>query len=269
MLSFNLFRSIVPAMVDPNIIPLLVEGKDPSHAALETQFAQALLEMYQSAPPEVREGLRIFSGHRSDEHQARLFADAVKKYGSEAAARKWVAPPGRSRHNSGRAADLKYASPAVQEWIHANAANFGLGFPMDHEPWHLELAGERQKAVRPATPADVGGMPGMEMAVSDGRGGGGAPETPSQQPENGLGALFAGLGAMGTGQGASEPSAPAAGLVSRPQTQIEVGGPAQPAQPVTAAPVENTDLGSLLQHISGGLRPPPSPAPRPGSRRLS
>src|SRR3990167_8235935 len=43
----------------------------------------------------------VMSGYRSPERQAELFASAVEKYGSEAAARKWVAPPGKSQHGMG------------------------------------------------------------------------------------------------------------------------------------------------------------------------
>lgn len=51
----------------------------------------------------------------------------------------WIASPGRSNHNSGLAADLKYASPEVKAWAHENAKKYGLDFRMGHEPWHIEL----------------------------------------------------------------------------------------------------------------------------------
>jgi hypothetical protein len=71
-----------------------------------------------------------------------LFAEAVKKYGSEKAARKWVAPPGKSNHGRGVAADLDIANPGpAQTWAHANATRFGLQFPMSWEPWHIEIPG--------------------------------------------------------------------------------------------------------------------------------
>lgn len=83
----------------------------------------------------------ITSGFRSVERQAELFRQAVAKYGSEAAARKWVAPPGKSNHNHGIAADLGFADAGAREWAHANAARFGLHFPMSWEPWHIEPLG--------------------------------------------------------------------------------------------------------------------------------
>ena len=88
--------------------------------------------------------IKVNSGYRSPERQAQLFAAAVKKYGSEKAARKYVAPPGRSNHNHGLAADLGYTGDGEQ-WAHANAGRYGLVFPMGHEPWHVEPVGARKK----------------------------------------------------------------------------------------------------------------------------
>jgi hypothetical protein len=117
---------------------------------LDASFATNLAAMIEDAPPEIRAGLGIMSGYRSDERQAELWEDALKKYGSEAAARKWVAPPGRSFHNSGQAADLawngqslKNAPKEVIDWVHANAGKYGMYFPMGHEPWHIEPMGTR------------------------------------------------------------------------------------------------------------------------------
>lgn len=78
----------------------------------------------------------IVSGYRSVEEQTQLWNDAVAKYG-ESEARNWVAPPGSSNHNRGWAADLGF-SDGGREWAHANAARYGLHFPMDWEPWHIE-----------------------------------------------------------------------------------------------------------------------------------
>lgn len=114
-----------------------------SFSGMQPEFNSALAQLIASAPPEIQQSLRVSSGYRSPERQAELWADALKKYGSAAEARKWVAPPGNSQHNHGNAADLKYASPAAREWAHANAARFGLAFPLDNEDWHIELATAR------------------------------------------------------------------------------------------------------------------------------
>jgi hypothetical protein len=83
--------------------------------------------------------VRLTSGYRSQQKQAQLFAAAVQKYGSEEAARKWVAPPGKSKHGAGVAGDLA----GDLDWAHRNAKKFGLHFPMPWEKWHIELVGSR------------------------------------------------------------------------------------------------------------------------------
>lgn len=119
----------------------LVKGKDPSAAnKLDKNFQRSLQAMMLGMPANMR--LEIFSGYRSVERQRELYAAAVKKYGAKRA-RHWVAPPGRSRHNRGIAVDLRFSSPETRKWVHANAAKYGLYFPMAHEPWHIEPIGSR------------------------------------------------------------------------------------------------------------------------------
>ncbi len=93
--------------------------------------------------------LLIVSGYRSPERQKRLWRRALEKYGSPQKARKWVAPPGGSPHQTGRAVDLylggKNSSANVRrlrnqpayKWLVANAAQFGF-YPYRREPWHWE-----------------------------------------------------------------------------------------------------------------------------------
>ena len=50
--------------------------------------------------------VHITSGFRPTSLQARLWAEALAKYGSESAARAHVAPPGHSEHETGRACDF-------------------------------------------------------------------------------------------------------------------------------------------------------------------
>jgi hypothetical protein len=135
----------------------LAPGKDVAHVEnLDTGFKSSLGQLIASAPPEIAAGLQIGSGYRSVERQRELWEAAVKKYGSPEAARKWVAPPGNSQHNLGRAVDLWYngqrldKAPAhVREWVHANAAKFGLHFPLGHEAWHIEPQWARRMAYAP------------------------------------------------------------------------------------------------------------------------
>jgi hypothetical protein len=101
--------------------------------------------------------IRVVSGYRSPERQAALWKNAVKKYGSPAAARKWVAPPGGSSHNSGEAVDLQFQDRGAGlggkrtesvKWAHANAKKFGLTFPLGHEDWHIEPVEAREGGKR-------------------------------------------------------------------------------------------------------------------------
>jgi D-alanyl-D-alanine carboxypeptidase len=101
------------------------------------------------------------SGFRSREYQETLYRKAVVKYGSEAAAVRWVARPGHSEHQTGLAIDLgDEKNPACDvelpfegtpafHWLQKNAARFGfeLSYPRNnprgvhYEPWHWRFVG--------------------------------------------------------------------------------------------------------------------------------
>jgi hypothetical protein len=135
-----------------------------SFTGMDPAFAAALAKMFQSAPPEIASQLQVSSGFRSPERQATLFADAVKKYGSEDAARKWVAPPGKSQHNHGHAADLKFLGDSARKWAHENAQNYGLSFPLSNEDWHVERAGARGGKPQQGAPAMAAAAPAQAPA---------------------------------------------------------------------------------------------------------
>lgn len=122
---------------------------------LNPEFRARLERMYAAAPPDIRPQLGIRSGYRSPEHQAQLYKDAIAKYGSEEAARKWVAPPGRSNHNHGSALDFAYGADEARKWAHANAGAYGLNFRMSHEPWHIEMAKAQQAGAAPVPPGPI------------------------------------------------------------------------------------------------------------------
>ncbi|RVG08509.1 phage tail protein [Sinorhizobium meliloti] len=123
---------------------VLASGKSKDHVnGMADAFAQKLAKMLASMPDDLKGSVTINSGYRSIERQQQLWLDALKKYGTPEAARKWVAPPGNSQHNKGNAADLGYASDAARKWMHANAGNFGLSFPLANENWHIEDATAR------------------------------------------------------------------------------------------------------------------------------
>ncbi|MCH4543122.1 M15 family metallopeptidase [Ochrobactrum sp. A-1] len=116
-----------------------------SFSGMDPRFGSALQQMFSAAPPDIQQQLRVHSGYRSPQRQTELWNQALTKYGSPEAARKWVAPPGRSNHNHGYAADIKYLTPIARQWAHENAGRFGLAFPLNNENWHIELAGVRGK----------------------------------------------------------------------------------------------------------------------------
>ena len=128
-----------------------------SFSSMSPDFALALGQLLSAAP---KGYVQVSSGYRSPDRQAQLWADAIKKYGNADAARKWVAPPGRSKHNHGGAADLKFLNDTARQWVNQNAGKFGLSFPMAHENWHVELAGGRDHQHAPSEPAQVFTGPG-------------------------------------------------------------------------------------------------------------
>jgi zinc D-Ala-D-Ala carboxypeptidase len=101
-----------------------------------------LLVRFQAAKAAAeKDGQKIFiaSGFRTLERQKYLFAAAVKKYGSEAEAAKWVAPPYVSHHPWGLAIDVNYPNePVGAGWLEVNGARFGLCRVYENEWWHFE-----------------------------------------------------------------------------------------------------------------------------------
>ncbi|AFL52156.1 uncharacterized protein YcbK (DUF882 family) [Sinorhizobium fredii] len=133
----------------------LARDKPLSHITeLDPEF-QSRLAQFLAAAGEQAGRITITSGARSIERQAQLWQQALQKYGSPEAARKWVAPPGRSQHNVGRAADLQFESDAVREWAHANAEAYGLVFRLENEAWHVELRREGQRERKKKSLQDV------------------------------------------------------------------------------------------------------------------
>ncbi|WHA40172.1 D-alanyl-D-alanine carboxypeptidase family protein [Agrobacterium larrymoorei] len=126
---------------------VLASGKNPQHImGMQSGFQQKLATMLASMPDDLKGSVTINSGFRSVERQQELWLQALQKYGSPEAARKWVAPPGNSQHNKGNAADLGYGSDAARQWVHQNASQFGLSFPLANENWHIEDTEARGQA---------------------------------------------------------------------------------------------------------------------------
>lgn len=79
----------------------------------------------------------VHSGWRSRAYQEELLDEAVARYGSRAAAARWVATPDTSPHVSGKAVDLGPSDATA--WLSAHGAAYGLCRIYDNEPWHYEL----------------------------------------------------------------------------------------------------------------------------------
>lgn len=140
----------------------------------------------------------IVSGDRDNALQTKLWEDKLAEYGlppdtdpdsPEAAdARLWVAPPGRSNHEKGIAADLG----GDLNLAHELAPQFGLYFPLENEEWHVEPMGSRDEGTEghhptsptmPSTSSQLSsGVPDYNSILSRLVGGGVDIFTPQQDP---------------------------------------------------------------------------------------
>ena len=107
---------------------------DELHPLLAARFEAA-----QIAAASEGVNLYITSGFRTQERQEVLFANAIKKYGNETEAAKWVLPAHFSHHPQGLAIDVNYPKdPAGAKWLEDNGARFGLCRVYANEWWHFE-----------------------------------------------------------------------------------------------------------------------------------
>jgi LAS superfamily LD-carboxypeptidase LdcB len=112
-------------------------GESPYSAdnpyGLEPELYRRIMRLNEMSPfgPNT---VTVGSGYRSFEEQARLYQDWQNGVPGQARA----APPGRSNHNHGTAADLEYASEEAKRWVQSVARELGLHFPVEGEDWHVE-----------------------------------------------------------------------------------------------------------------------------------
>ena len=122
-----------------------------------SQLDPALLQATQDAARAAAEQgieLRITSGWRTKGFQQRLFDDAVRNYGSVAAAAEFVASPEVSKHVTGQAVDI--APVEADMWLIANGSRFGLCQIYANEIWHFELATDQYGNCPPLLPNAAG-----------------------------------------------------------------------------------------------------------------
>lgn len=109
-------------------------GVEGIHPVLQNRFDAALAAAS-------LDGIHLYitSGFRSEDRQATLFANAIKKYGSETEAAKWVLPARFSHHPQGLAIDVNYPGDRLgAKWLEENGARFGLCRVYANEWWHFE-----------------------------------------------------------------------------------------------------------------------------------
>jgi hypothetical protein len=116
--------------------PITKAKKDPValHPKVKLRF-----DVAQREASKVGVALYIASGFRSIDRQKFLFERAIKKYGTETEAAKWVLPPYISHHPMGLAIDVNYPNdPTGAAWLEKNGWKFGLCRVFDNEWWHFE-----------------------------------------------------------------------------------------------------------------------------------
>lgn len=99
--------------------------------------------------------LEVTSGRRTRARQQQLFDDAVRQYGSAAAARRWVLPPSESEHVQGRAVDV--GPRAAARWLEVNGVRWGLCRRYVNEWWHFERLAPAVGQKCPALEPDAAG----------------------------------------------------------------------------------------------------------------
>jgi D-alanyl-D-alanine carboxypeptidase len=126
---------------DDGVIPdgesVGVDSDLPAVVRLEPALLDALRQASDAASID-GQTIDVTSGWRSARYQEDLFAEAVVSYGSEEAAREFVAPPTRSKHVTGDAVDIGPLD--AQFWLMEHGSVYGLCQTYANERWHFELA---------------------------------------------------------------------------------------------------------------------------------
>ena len=103
--------------------------------ACREAFYTMIGELYSTKKPKGK--AVVSSAFRSSQKQQALWQDALRKYKTEEKARKWVAPPGRSKHEKGLALDVDRTTVGLLEKS-GILGKYGFVRPLSNEPWHIE-----------------------------------------------------------------------------------------------------------------------------------
>lgn len=139
-------------LVVPNI-EFTFKGDDPKKQ-MRKPAALAIEKMFDEAK---NQGINLYgvSGYRSADRQKKIFDSRVQAVG-ETKAKKYVALPGESEHQTGLAMDIgrlegNFGQSKEGKWLRDNAHNFGfiLRYPegkehitkINYEPWHFRYVG--------------------------------------------------------------------------------------------------------------------------------
>lgn len=141
---------------------------------MDSNFATRLAAAIQAAEAATGATAQFTSAYRTAEQQAQLYADYTGEpvvwegvtYTPQNPNQGLAAPPGQSRHQSGAAADI--AAGPVLDWLHQNAAQFGLGFldgqAFVNDPGHIQLLGAPQQQAGPSQMPQIPQMMGPDWA---------------------------------------------------------------------------------------------------------
>lgn len=134
------------------------EPKNPGKHGLEEEVAEALAALTAAAKADGVK-LKVLSAYRSYAEQNRLLKAKIVEYGNEKLARRYVAEPGKSEHQTGLAVDLwdgstrgvafRRTKAGKWLWKHAREYGFILRYPPGkekitgyaYEPWHFRYIG--------------------------------------------------------------------------------------------------------------------------------
>lgn len=137
----------VPEGGGPQTMPAPGDMPEQTDTGLNPAFEERFTALRQA----IREkggDLYIFSGPRNKEEQQNLLKETAGKYGDMKEAMKRVKPPGKSTHDPEYGIPLGLGPGALGADIrgdlhlaHKLAPHFGLVFPSQQQPWHMEYAG--------------------------------------------------------------------------------------------------------------------------------